>query len=282
MCYSRKTIGRIIASILILCAVLYISSKNQNRADANTYFLPVNFIADKSNDNEALSVISANMVKENVNEEPFYSTNCKILLYHSHTNEAYLKNADNRYEHLASRSDDSSLTVCKAGEAMCEAFAKLGYDSDHDKSNNEAKGYNNAYTLSNELINKNIEANGQYLVHIDLHRDAYSKNTVPTVEINGKSVAKVMFVVGGKCENADENYNFACLIANELDKTYPGLCEKVLYVKASRYNQQYSNRSLLIEIGDNAVTVDEACNAAELVAEAIGKVLSMQNAVSEK
>lgn len=282
MYYSTKTIRRILTSILILCTVLYIASKNQNTADADTYFLPSKYIVNSNSDNTTLSVISTATVEEKVNEELSYSTNCKILLYHTHTNEAYLQNADNRYEQLASRSEDSSLTVCQVGKALRNAFAKFGYDCDHDKSNNEAQGYNKAYTLSNELINKNTNANGQYLVHIDLHRDAYVKNTTPTIEINGKSVAKVMFVVGGKCENAEENYNFACLIANELDKSYPGLCEKVLYVKTSRYNQQYSNRSLLIEIGDNAVTVEEACNAAELVAEAIGKVLSMQNAVWEK
>lgn len=276
MYYSNKTVRRILASILILSAILYLSEINAY--SANTYFLPINYL---SNENKPLSVLSTNIVEQKDNTYPEFNTNCKILLYHTHTNEAYLQSAENRYEHLASRSSDETLTVREVGNALCDAFAKLGYDSDHDSSNNEAQGYNNAYSLSDALINKNISENGQYLVHIDLHRDSYSKNTDPTIEINGKSVAKIMFVVGGKCDNADENYRFALSVADELNSLYPGLCEKVLFVKTSAYNQQYSNRSLLIEIGDNAVTVEEACNATQYVAQAIGKVLSKENALAD-
>lgn len=274
MYYSNKTIRRILSSILILSAILYLSQINAY--SANTCFLPISYL---SNENKHLSVISTNIAEQKDNYHTEFNTNCKILLYHTHTNEAYLNSAENRYEHLASRSNDETLTVREVGNALCDAFAKLGYDSDHDSSNNEAQGYNNAYTLSNELINKNISENGQYLVHIDLHRDSYTKNTVPTMEIDGKSVAKIMFVVGGKCENSDENYKFALSVANELNSSYPGLCEKVLFVKNSAYNQQYSNRSLLIEVGDNAVTVEEACNATPYIAQAIGKVLSRENAL---
>lgn len=274
MYYSNKTIRRILSSILILSAILYLSEINAY--SANTYFLPISFL---SREDTNLSVLHTNNVEQKNNEPTEYGTNCKILLYHTHTNEAYLKTAENRYEHLASRSNDETLTVREVGNSLCEALAKLGYDSDHDSSDNEAQGYNNAYTLSEELINKNTNENGRYLVHIDLHRDAYAKNTVPTMEIDGKSVAKIMFVVGGKCDNSDKNYNFALSVANELNNAYPGLCEKVLFVKTSRYNQQYSDRSLLIEIGDNAVTVEEACNATQYVAQAIGKVLAEENAL---
>lgn len=274
MYYSNKTIRHILSSILILSAILYLSEINAY--SANTYFLPVSYLF---SENKSLSVLSTNITEQKDNSYTEFNTNCKILLYHTHTNEAYLKSAENRYEHLASRSSDETLTVREVGNALCDAFAKLGYDSDHDSSDNEAQGYNNAYSLSEALINKNINENGQYLVHIDLHRDAYAKNTVPTMEIDGKSVAKIMFVVGGKCDNSDENYKFALSVADELNSLYPGLCEKVLFVKTSRYNQQYSNRSLLIEIGDNAVTVEEACNTTQYVAQAIGKVLSKENAL---
>lgn len=276
MYYSNKTIRRILASILVLSTILYLSEINAYSSDK--YFLPAEYLR---SENKSLNVLSTNIAEQKNNIYPEFNTNCKILLYHTHTNEAYLQSAENRYEHLASRSNDETLTVREVGNSLCSELAKLGYDSDHDSSDNEVQGYNNAYTLSDALINKNISENGKYLVHIDLHRDAYAKNTVPTMEIDGKSVAKIMFVVGGKCDNSDENYKFALSVADELNSEHPGLCEKVLFVKTSRYNQQYSNRSLLIEIGDNAVTVEEACNATQYVAQAIGKVLSKENALAD-
>ena len=133
--------------------------------------------------------------------------------------------------------------------------------------------------MSGELINSNIQANGEYTVYIDLHRDAYAQNTIPTVEIDGKSVAKVMLVVGGKSSNTEKNREFANKVAQELKAIHPSLCEKVLFATQSKYNQEYADRCLLIEVGDNAVTVEEACNASEYVALAIGRVLAREETI---
>ena len=65
----------------------------------------------------------------------------------------------------------------------------------------------------------------------------------------------------------------------ELNAIHPKLCEKVLVATNSKYNQDYSDKCLLIEVGDNAVTVEEACNAAEYVAIAIGRVLAKEGTV---
>ena len=60
----------------------------------------------------------------------------------------------------------------------------------------------------------------------------------------------------------------------ELNKIHPQLCEKVLYVQSSRYNMIESDNCMIVEVGDNNVTVQEACRAAEYVAEAVSKVLN--------
>ncbi len=273
MYYSNKTTERILASLLLLSITLCMHAVSNSTAVGGIAFSPWGQICADS-----VAVLSSEVLRAEVSEIPVeYEANCRVLIYHTHTTEAYLQNPENRYENLAGRSDKPELTVKQVGEVLSKSFAQLGFDAHHDTANNEAQGYNNAYGLSDRLITDNIERNGEYLIHIDLHRDAYSKNTSPVVEIDGESVAKIMFVVGGKTSNSAQNQAFAAEIARELNNIHPELCEKVLVKSGSHFNQMHSDRSLLIEVGDNAVTVEEACRSAEYVAKAIGIVVGKTN-----
>ncbi len=282
--HYNKILFRLITSLFVMVMTVYVSlsetSVNASTEHKNTLFSPFAYIGAIPDEDEKIKIENVEKTEDDdtrhdvETDDENMSTNNRILVYHSHTTEAYLESAENRYENLASRSSVESLTVKKVGEALCDAFAKYGIDSDHDKTNNEAKGYSYAYTESRETIAKNVDMNGEYKLYIDLHRDAYVKNTVPTVEIDGKSVAKIMLVVGGKSLYADENYALAKKIEKELDAIHPDLCEKVRYVSSSIYNQDISTSCILVEIGDNAVSIEEACNAAEYAAMAISKVLN--------
>lgn len=269
MNYSKKTATRLVLSILLMLVSVFGMNRSLD-PKATAGFAPAGILeADDS-----LAVMSSSATRESVEEEMTFADNCQILIYHTHTNEAYLANGENRFEKLASRSENAGLTVKQVGNVLSEALAAYGYDTYHDITNHEAKGYSYAYKSSAALINSLTQQNGKYKVHIDLHRDAYIKNTIPTVEINGESVARVMLVVGGECDTAKENHEFAKRVAEEMNKIKAGFCEKVLYVATSGYNQEHSDRSLLIEVGDNAVTIEEASRAAQYVAVAIGKVLA--------
>ncbi|MBE5817630.1 MAG: hypothetical protein E7312_01075 [Clostridiales bacterium] len=279
MFYTKRTVSRIMACIFAMCISVLMLQMNETGANAIIkIFAPYSIL--QTNNNTSISVMGATATEQRPSEAlPSYSTNCKILIYHTHTNEAYLESAQNRYENLAGRSPNSDLTVQAAGSALSDMLISLGFDNDHDTTDNETNGYNQAYKQSATLINSNIKQNGEYTVYIDLHRDAYTHNSIPTVEINGKSVAKIMFVVGGKSPTATKNREFANKVAAELNAIHPNLCEKVLFASNSKYNQDYSDKCLLIEVGDNAVTVEEACNAAEYVAIAIGRVLAKEGTI---
>lgn len=279
MFYTKRTASRIIACILAMCVSVLMLQLNETGANAIIKIFSPYSILQAYNDT-AISVMGTAFTEQRPSDTvPDYSTNCKILIYHTHTNEAYLESSQNRYENLAGRSPNSELTVQAAGSALSDMLISLGFDNDHNTANNEANGYNQAYKMSSALIDTSIQANGEYTVYIDLHRDAYAQNSIPTVEIDGKSVAKIMFVVGGKSPTADKNREFANKVAAELNAIHPKLCEKVLVATNSKYNQDYSDKCLLIEVGDNAVTVEEACNAAEYVAIAIGRVLAKEGTV---
>ncbi len=246
-----------------------ISGKNaseggQDAADNNT---------DNRNADETPFEASVTVFETSKSTKPEGSTPVRILVYHSHTTEAYLEEVGTRGEKLASRSGNYYLTVNYVGEVLCDKLAEYGIDSDHDKNNNEAEGYGRAYILSKEGIYRMIEENGEYSVYIDLHRDSYSKGSKPTVEIDGRSVARIMLVVGGRSEHGEADRALAEKLMKALNEIHPQLCEKVLWVSSSDYNQ-ISDTSLLIEIGDNGVSVSEAAAAAEYAALALAKVIN--------
>lgn len=287
----RKTRNRLLLSSLLLVLIICISTKSNAIADADISrktYMPFAIInqADINGDSYDGDYFQYMEISERKDAQSEYifdldglttekntNTNSKILIYHTHTNEAYLENEENRFQNLASRSGEYGLTVKAVGDALVESFAVMGIDSDHDVTNNEQNGYSAAYKTSKKCIESSVESNGDYRVYIDLHRDAYVNNTQPLVEIDGESVARVMFVVGGKSKYASANNAFALKVADELNKIHPQLCKKVLLVQSSLYNQDVSDHCLLVEIGDNSVSVAEANRAAQYVAVAVARVL---------
>ena len=55
-------------------------------------------------------------------------------------------------------------------------------------------------------------------------------------------------------------------------ENYPGLTRKI-YIKGYRYNMHMSSKSMLIEVGAQNNTVQEAKNAMEPLADLLNKVL---------
>lgn len=281
--YYRKTKNKIIACVLLLFVVMCVPAKKYVFADTQSKFVfsPLTIVgfANRECDNsdtERVEIGSVNgEAKSDIKtEEDSYNNNGRILIYHTHTNEAYLTSEEERNVKLASRSSDAAFTVQAVGSAMQDSFAKLGIDSDHDTSNNEAQGYSKAYTMSHISVADMIEANGEYAVYLDVHRDAYASGTAPTVTINGESVARVMLVIGGRSSHAEQNHAFAQRVMERLNKIHPQLCEKVLYVQSSKYNNIEADNCAIVEIGDNNVTVEEASRAAAYVALAVSMVIN--------
>lgn len=282
--YYRRTKNRIILCVLLLAAVMCVPAKKYVFADTKNdgLFSPFALIGSAMStevdlNTELVTIDSVNGAahKDYATVETPSRDNGKILIYHTHTNEAYLASETERNVSLASRSSSAELTVQAVGEAMQEGFARLGTDSDHDMTNNEAEGYSKAYLMSYASVDSMVAKNGEYSAYLDVHRDAYISGTIPTVTINGESVARIMLVIGGRSPRAEQNHAFAGKVMEELNKIHPQLCEKVLYVQSSRYNILEADNCMIVEVGDNNVTVQEACRAAEYVAEAVSRVLNV-------
>lgn len=188
---------------------------------------------------------------------------CKVLLYHTHTSESYTgaKEYSDSY-----RTEDNASNVVKVGETLKEELNKYGIFVRHDTTKHDYPSYNGAYKSSLKTV-ENILKSENYDIIIDIHRDALASNSQyrPTAEINGETVAKLMFVIGTntaglKHDNWVENLKFAVAVQHRANEVFPGLFRD-LHLSTSRYNQHTSNKALILEVGATGNTIEEACLA---------------------
>lgn len=116
------------------------------------------------------------------------------------------------------------------------------------------------------LDKKNKYSSLEYF--IDIHRDSVSKS-VSTANINGKSYAKILFVVGLEHDNYSSNLKTMEEINDLCNKYYPGL-SRGIYKKEGAgvngiYNQDISPNSILIELGAVENNIDEVLNTTEAI-----------------
>jgi len=105
---------------------------------------------------------------------------------------------------------------------------------------------------------------------IDIHRDSVSKN-VSTISIDGKSYARVLFVVGLEHKNYKKNIKTMENINKICNKYYPGL-SRGIYKKEGAgvngiYNQDISSNVILIEVGGVNNNIDEVLNTTEALSD---------------
>lgn len=196
----------------------------------------------------------------------------KILIYHSHTTEAYAPGPGDT--HSDWQTDDARKNVIAVGEALAERLEEYGIEVLHDKTNQAIPKLSAAYTRSLVTMQRYQEQYPSIELYLDIHRDAGDTGTVAVVD--GKKAAPVLFVVGTGARTDDgerpdyrENFALAKQLFVQLNATDAQLV-KPIRVKDGRYNQQVG-RCLLVNIGNNRNTLTEACNAAQHLAKAISE-----------
>lgn len=209
----------------------------------------------------------------------------QILLYHTHTTEAYRQVPGQEYvEAGAWRTADELRSIVAVGDELEKELKRYGYSVLHDKTNHEPPSLKTAYDRSLTTMEKYKDEYPSIRVFIDVHRDAYGDEAAGKkdfVTINGEECAKVMFVVGtgekySVKPNYESNYKLALAVTNELEGIKKGFTRPIR-VKTGRYNQQVSDMCLLIEIGHNANTLEQAMTSAKYVAKALSQVLELGN-----
>ena len=203
-----------------------------------------------------------------------------VLIYHTHTSESFLPEADWYDRNYPLRSSDPERSIVAVGDAICNALAERGISSVHDCTIHDDP-YTGSYYRSAETIQKTLEKYPSIKVVIDVHRDGIGNGDgslpAPVATIDGKNAAQFMIISCCESEMFDmpdylENFKLACLIQNCAEERYPSLARPILF-DYRNYNQSLSTGALLIEVGSHGNSLEEAVYSGQLVGNAIADAI---------
>ncbi len=208
------------------------------------------------------------------------SSEPQILIVHTHTTESYTTSEKLKYTASDSdRNTDSSKNMIAVGNALSEVLNNRGIKTIHDTTVHDFPAYNGSYERSKATILSNLKKYPSIKIVLDLHRDgivrADGTKVKVSCEIEGNKAAQCMFVVGSNDElthdNWTENMKLACKIQNKANEMYPNLMRPI-NLRSERFNQQLTKGSLIIEVGSNGNTLNEAIYSAKLMGNVIAKL----------
>lgn len=198
-----------------------------------------------------------------------------IYVYNTHQTEEYAANTFLEQE--------VHPTVMMASYILEDVFNKNNYKTlVEERSIKEVLNANNwryykSYDASRIYLNDSKNKNPTLKYFIDVHRDSLEKGKT-TVSINGKSYAKLIFLLGGENPKYLENKEFIEKINNKIEEKYPNL-SKGIYQKEGQgvngiYNQDNSKYTILVEIGGYENTSDEVLNSSLAFSECFLEVIN--------
>ncbi|MBT2669165.1 stage II sporulation protein P [Bacillus sp. ISL-4] len=199
-----------------------------------------------------------------------------VYIYHSHSWEAFLpfiKGATTPNEAVSS---DQRANVIAVGDLLSHELINKGIGVEHNTENmaanlkNKKLDYRSSYNLSRKDVQEAMGSNDKLKILIDIHRDSQRK-AVTTTTIQGKEYARLFFIVGKEHKNFEKNLEYAKEINKKFEEKYPGLSRGV-FIKGKDegngiYNQDISDKSLLVEFGGVDNNLTELSNTIKAFAE---------------
>ncbi|ONI39085.1 hypothetical protein AN639_10630 [Candidatus Epulonipiscium fishelsonii] len=208
----------------------------------------------------------------------------QVLIFHTHVKETFFDEDKKDY-----KTGGVSAVGAELGKILEEEYGlEVMHNTDNFYLNGEIQDYGE-YDRMGPVIEKIVEENPSIQLIIDLHRD--SGISVDSAPINGKEAAKVM-LVNGITTQRDLNGNLKPLthlinpyVEDNLALTiqmqiqgltyYPDLMRRI-FLKIYRYSTYMAPHSLLIELGTENNTVEEAMNALDPIIDMLGRVFDLK------
>lgn len=208
----------------------------------------------------------------------------QVLIIHTHATECFMEEERDFYTASdKTRTTNNDKNITHLGEIIANRLNSAGIKTLQDKAQNDHPSYTGSYTRSGALVSEYLKKYPSIKIVIDLHRDSISlegnDRAKPTVEINGQKAAQIMLCMGSESgtvtgyPNWRENLRFAMKYHQMVEVLYPGLARPLL-LRSSKYNQNLSTGSILLEIGTESNTLKEAEYSANLAAEALINLLN--------
>ena len=218
-------------------------------------------VAENNNDDTSQITDKSN-TKEVLN-----STKPIIYIYSTHDTEGYASSYFNIY--------NIKPDVKIASYYLQEKLSDLGLNTIVEKRmikdalNKNNWVYKDSYKASRIYLENTYQNNTSLKYFIDLHRDSSLKSKTTTT-IDGKSYARVMFLVGLEHDNYNANLKVATDINNLIKAKYPSLTRGI-YKKSGPgvngiYNQDFNSNCILIELGGQYNTMLEVSNTIDILA----------------
>lgn len=182
-----------------------------------------------------------------------------IYLYSTHQTEEYKMLSNDLYNFVP--------TVMTASYILEDLLEEKGFNviveqrSVKEGLNANGWDYSYSYRISKQYL---LDAKNNYPTlkyFIDIHRDSVYDKSISTVNIDGKSYAKLMFLLGQNRDNYEENYNIVKLLENDLNANYNGIMRNIYFQKDYTYNQEMYINTFLVEVGTYHNTIDEVYNS---------------------
>lgn len=199
----------------------------------------------------------------------------QILIYHTHSQEAFTDSV----------LGDVNTGIVGVGECLTKILTEqYGYRVLHNTGQYDVETRDNAYSRALPAVEQILAENPSIQVIIDLHRDEVAEETKLVTDIQGRPTARFMFFNGlsrtrktGDIdylanENQEANLAFSFQMQLKAAEYYPGLTRRI-YLKGYRYNMHLRPRTLLVELGAQNNTVEEAINACDPLAHILDMVL---------
>jgi len=194
-----------------------------------------------------------------------------VGLYFTHTAESFVPTAGTTHRPGGQRGD-----IVDVGEALSKRLNTYGIGTVQSNNIHDYPSFMKAYGVSEITVTKMLAEHPSLQMLFDIHRDAEKRENY-IANINGTPVAKIMIIVttgqqGLIQPHWQQNHAFAKLIDAKLNQRYPGL-SRGIRMDDWRYNQHLHPRALLIEVGCQENTKEEAERGIELFGDIVAEII---------
>lgn len=198
-----------------------------------------------------------------------------VGIYHTHTAESFIPSSGAAHKPGGQIGD-----IVDVGGALVRKLEEHGIPALQSKTIHDYPSFMKAYGVSEATVQQMVTENPSIQMIFDIHRDA-GKREDNTVTVNGVQAAKITLVVAtGQTDlpqpTWQQNHAFAKLIEAKLTQYYPGLSKGILLVEW-RYNQHLHPRSLLLEVGCQENSREEAERSVEFLGEVLAQIIAESN-----
>lgn len=208
-----------------------------------------------------------------------------VLIVHTHTTESYTPSEKYNYiPETNARTTNPNFNITQVGKEFAKGLEDAGINVIHDTSVNDYPSYNGSYTKTLSVIKSNLEKYPSIQIVIDIHRDSMTaadgtKYKVAT-DIDGVKTAQLMIIMGsseGGLSHPEwqENLKLGLKLQKQLNSDYNNIA-RPFSIRKERFNTHATKGSMIVEVGTDANTLDEAILCAKYASKSFAKVIKSE------